>query len=127
MNLEALISLALDVRTRGHAPYSRFLVGAALQSVDGQVFSGCNVENASYGLAICAERSAVCQAIAGGATQFSRIVIAAAPLVTPCGACRQFLVEFGTQLQVICVNAENPAEVREWSLEALLPESFHLL
>lgn len=98
-------------------------MGAALETDTGEVFSGCNVENASYGLTICAERAAVASAVAAGARRFRRIVIVtdAEPPVSPCGACRQVLAEFGSGLTV---ESTGPASHRRWQLEELLPDAF---
>ena len=121
---QRLIDIALAARDKAYAPYSKFRVGAALLSVDGTIFTGCNVENASYGLCICAERTAICKAVSAGHQKFTAIAVAAAPLASPCGACRQFLVEFGTEIQVISVNAANPAETKTWTIGDLIPENF---
>ena len=121
---QRLIDIALAARDTAYAPYSKFRVGAALLSVDGTIFTGCNVENASYGLCICAERTAICKAVSAGHQKFTAIAVAAAPLASPCGACRQFLVEFGTEIQVISVNAANPAETKTWTIGELIPENF---
>lgn len=121
-----LIRLALTVRENAYAPYSKFAVGAALLTQDGLYFTGCNVENASYGLAICAERSAICQAVAKGNQEFSAIAVAATPLASPCGACRQFIVEFGKEIEVISVNASRPDEIKLWKSGELIPDSFTL-
>ena len=119
-----LAALALAARRMAYAPYSGFTVGAALQAVDGRTFVGCNVENASYSLAVCAERNALAAAVVGGAQAFTAIAVATdnSPPLAPCGACRQALREFGPDLRVILVN---PAGERaETTLAALLPESF---
>ena len=97
-NFEKLVSAAIVARKNAYAPYSNFQVGAALLTADQTIFTGCNVENASYGLAICAERTAICKAVSEGQQEFQAIAIATVPLATPCGACRQFIVEFGTCL-----------------------------
>ncbi len=107
-----------------HAPYSRFFVGAALLSTDGTIFRGANVENASYGLTICAERTALGAAVTAGHQTFSGIAIAAAGGVSPCGACRQVLAEFATQLPVVLVDTESNNAIREVDLAALLPDPF---
>ena len=122
-NIAKLAEIARNVRDRAHAPYSHFQVGAALESERGKVFSGCNVENISYGLTICAERNAVFAAVASGARSFRRIVIVADSKepVTPCGACRQVLSEFSEDMEVISVNLEGK-EFRA-SLSELLPRS----
>lgn len=120
---DPLVVAARAVQAKAHAPYSKFHVGAALESVDGRVFVGCNVENASYGLTICAERMAAGAAVAAGATRFRRVVIVTDvdPPAAPCGACRQFLVEFGTDIQV---DAVGPRSSRHWQLGELLPATF---
>jgi cytidine deaminase len=120
---DALIDAARGAQSRAYAPYSRFLVGAALESEDGRVFTGCNVENASYGLTNCAERVALGTAISAGARKFRRMVVAsdAEPPSAPCGACRQVLAEFGESLVVESVS---PRTSRTWKLSELLPSSF---
>jgi cytidine deaminase len=97
-----LVAAARRAREHAHAPYSTFKVGAALETADGQVFTGCNIENATYGLTICAERVAIFKAISEGHRAFTRIAVVAdttAP-TPPCGACRQILWEFGGDLEV---------------------------
>jgi cytidine deaminase len=121
-----LYARANETRRHAYAPYSRFEVGAALLAVDGRVFTGVNVENASYSLTICAERAALAAAIAAGARRFSAIAIAGPPGVAtpPCGACRQALTEFGSELAVIV--ADERGELAELRLEGLLPHAFRL-
>ncbi len=122
-NLDDLVAAALAVRAQAHAPYSRFAVGAALRAADGRTFVGCNVENASYGLTVCAERNAVAAAVAAGSRSFVAIVVATetSPPAAPCGACRQVLAEFG-DLTVVLVNPGG--ERRTTSLAELHPEPF---
>ena len=124
-NFNELVSAALAAREKAYAPYSNFQVGAALLTVDQTIVTGCNVENASYGLAICAERTAICKAVSEGQQEFQAIAIAAVPLATPCGACRQFIVEFGTDIKIICVNAEDPTERKIWTSGELIPDNFN--
>ncbi len=120
----SLVQQATEARLKGYAPYSNFLVGAALLTIDGRTFTGCNVENASYGLSICAERAAICQAVAHGHREFRAIVVAASPLASPCGACRQFIVEFGRDISVIACDPEDVTQVKHWTSEQLLPARF---
>ena len=106
------------------APYSNFNVGAALETVSGEVFVGCNVENSSFGLTLCAERFALGAAIAAGHREFARIVVVAESKASPCGACRQMLAEFG-DLEVLMVDpAGTITHTRR--LAELLPEQFKL-
>ncbi|TVR65917.1 MAG: cytidine deaminase [Gemmatimonadales bacterium] len=121
--MDALIRRAWSVRAHAHAPYSRFRVGAALETEDGSIFVGVNVENASFGLTVCAERNAVAAAVAAGHRRFTRIAIATeAELATPpCGACRQVLAEFAPELEVY---SEVPDQRSMWHLDELLPARF---
>ena len=123
-DVRTLIDAAMKARLRAYAKYSQFPVGAALLAEDGAVYSGCNVENASYGLTICAERSAVFAAVAAGQRQFVMLAIASAGGVTPCGACRQVLAEFAPELPVLLVDVERPSEIVEANLRDLLPGAF---
>jgi len=119
-----LIGEAVEERERAYAPYSGFKVGAALLSRDGRVFTGCNVENASYGLTVCAERVALFKAISEGAREFEAIAIACGKVpCAPCGACRQVLFEFAPDLLVIMADAQG-REVRRAKLSELLPQGF---
>ena len=119
-----LMSTAIEARKKAYAPYSKFLVGAALLCNDGTVFTGCNVENTSYGLCICAERTAICKAVSEGHQKFVAIAVAATPFATPCGACRQFIVEFGKDIEVLSVDAETPSQHKSWTSNQLIPENF---
>ena len=123
---DELVKAALEVRDHAYAPYSKFLVGAALVTEDGTVFTGTNVENASYGLTICAERVAACTAAAAGHRKISAVAVATTGGASPCGACRQFLSEFGGSMDIYMVDADSPEEVKQMSLADLLPEQFQL-
>jgi cytidine deaminase len=122
----ALADEALAAQKRAHAPYSRYLVGAALKVASGRVFAGCNVENASYGLSICAERSAIIQMVAAGERDpVALVVVTRGPkIAAPCGACRQTLAEFALDLPIQLVASDGTAEPRTTSLGALLPDAF---
>ena len=123
---ERLIAAALRCREFAYAPYSQFRVGAAVLDENSGIFPGCNVENASYGLTICAERNAMAAAIAGGARKFTAIAVASANGVPPCGACRQFLFEFAPEMVVWLVDADDPGSITERMLSQLLPSGFRL-
>ncbi|MGH8940711.1 MAG: cytidine deaminase [Actinomycetes bacterium] len=120
---DSLVSAARAAQERAYAPYSSFRVGAALEAEDGKVFVGCNVENASYGLTICAERAAICAAVSAGARRFRRAVVVSDcdPPAAPCGACRQVLAEFGRDLRVDSVG---PRSTASWTIAELLPAAF---
>ena len=126
--VEDLLPVALDARSCAHAPYSGFHVGAALRAADGSLFGGCNVENASYGLTLCAERNAVTAAVAAGHQSFTEVLIVADGTTTPypCGACRQVLAEFGGPEMLIHIVEGESGEVVTLSLGELLPKAFHL-
>jgi cytidine deaminase len=121
---DELVKRARDVLRHAYSPYSTVQVGAALLAKDGRIFSGCNVENASYGLTLCAERSAIMKAVSEGAREFTAIAITTnrERALMPCGACRQVLSEFAPKLRVLVVGTSG--ERRETTLEALLPEAF---
>ncbi len=118
-----LIREARQAQERAYAPYSKFHVGAALLGADGTIYQGCNVENASYGLSICAERNALFHAVASGCQAFTALAITGSGpgLITPCGACRQVLAEFHIPT-VILTNADNTYKIV--SLQELLPYAF---
>ena len=121
---DPLLEAAHMVRRRAHAPYSHFQVGAALEDEAGQIFTGCNVENATYGLSLCAERVAMFKAISEGAQRIRRIAVVADSemLTPPCGACRQILWEFCGDAQLLLANLAGAHEMT--SLAAIYPRPF---
>ena len=121
---DALIAAALAARENAFAPYSKFRVGAAIEDTDGRIHTGCNVENATYGLTVCAERVAVFKAISEGVRKFRRVVIAADTdrLTPPCGACRQILWEFCGDVEIVLVNLRGKTET--YRLKDLFPKPF---
>lgn len=119
---DELLHLAALARQSAYVPYSHFAVGAALRAEDGRIFTGCNVENASFGLTICAERNAVAHAVAEGARRFDAIAVVTENGVTPCGACRQVLAEFGPAMTVIV--ADEAGQRRVYTIGDLLPDAF---
>ncbi len=129
MTNEKLIILAMQARENAYAPYSHFKVGAALLTEGGKVYTGCNIENASYGETICAERTAFLKAVSDGERQFSKIAVVGGRdgentvISYPCGACRQVMAEFsGENFKVILKNGN---EIKEFALNEILPFSFN--
>ena len=135
MNLEVALPRWRELQTaaraaRGNAwaPYSRYQVGAAVLASDGRIFVGCNVENASYGLTMCAERVAICTAIAQGCSSFSAICVSLTGIPVPCGACRQFLVEFNPEMLILLDDVNHTVDMPPElvPLSELLPRAFRL-
>ena len=124
INTAALIAAATAARLKAYAPYSKFRVGAALLAADGTIVTGCNVENASYGLTICAERVALVKAISDGVMSFQCIVVVTdvEGLTPPCGACRQILWEFAPDAEVILANTHG--KTAKYTVRELLPHGF---
>lgn len=122
--LNKMIKKADRARQNAYAPYSDFQVGASVLGADGIIYSGCNVENISLGLTICAERNAVFSAVAAGCQDISVLVVISdsSPPATPCGACRQVLVEFANNLEIIITNLKN--ETKRYDILELFPEPF---
>jgi len=122
--MDPLVEAALAVRRHAHAPFSHFPVGAAIEDETGRIFTGCNVENATYGLTVCAERVAVFKALSEGARRFRRVAVAAdtATLTPPCGACRQILWEFCGDVEVVLANLQGKTETLR--LGDLFPRPF---
>jgi cytidine deaminase len=121
-SIAELIALARKARDQAYAPYSQFRVGAALRTTSGRLFSGCNVENASYGLSICAERVAIFKAVSEGEREFEALAVVSETLASPCGACRQVLAEFGLETKVIIADLEKGRQ--SFTVGELLPAAF---
>jgi cytidine deaminase len=121
---DALIAAALAARENAFAPYSKFKVGAAIEDTAGRIHTGCNVENSTYGLTVCAERVAVFKAISEGVRKFRRVAVAADTdrLTPPCGACRQILWEFCGDIEIVLVNPRGQTETHR--LKDLFPKPF---
>ena len=124
MTEQELMRLAVEMLDRAYVPYSHFPVGAALECQDGTVYTGCNIENASFPCTICAERTAIFKAVSEGHRDFRRIVIAgrSEDFCVPCGSCRQVMREFAPEIEVICLSGKG--EARHYTLRQLLPDSF---
>jgi len=124
MDIAALLQAARAARERAYAPYSRFAVGAAVLTASGRIFTGCNVENAAYSMCICAERTAIVSAVAAGERDIVALAVIAdtARPVSPCGACRQMMVELNPSMRVIMANMSG--EVLETTAQELLPGAF---
>lgn len=125
MMKQELLNAALSARERAYAPYSKFLVGAAVLAKSGKIYTGCNIENASYGLTVCAERNALFSAVGAGEREFIALCVVGdteAP-ISPCGACRQVMAEFKVP-RIILANLKG--DVKEYTLEELLPYGFSL-
>ena len=119
-----LIRRAVAARDRAIAPYSQFKVGAAIETRTGEIFTGCNIENASYGLTVCAERVALWKALSEGATNFGRLAVAvdAPTLAAPCGSCRQLLWEYCGDIEIVMCSVRG--DQKSFKLSELLPEPF---
>ena len=124
MTKQELCQKAMEMLDMAYVPYSHFPVGAALECSDGTVFTGCNVENAAYGSTICAERTAIVKAVSEGRRDFVRIAIAgkSKDFCVPCGSCRQVMMEFSPEMEVICLNGAG--ESKSFALRELLPYGF---
>lgn len=119
---QALIEAACTARERAYAPYSKYKVGAAVLTKDGRIITGVNVENVSFGLTICAERTAIVKGVSEGVREFLAIAVCTSNMGSPCGTCRQTLVEFAGDIPVLL--ADGQGHVREVSLHTLLPDHF---
>src|SRR5687768_9997562 len=122
--MDALLQAALDARANAFAPFSNFRVGAAVEDESGRIHTGCNVENATYGLTMCAERVAIFKAVSEGVRKFRRVAVAAdtETLTPPCGACRQILWEFGGDIEVLLINPQGKTE--SFRMKELFPRGF---
>jgi cytidine deaminase len=122
--MDPLVSAALHARENAHAPFSKFKVGAAVEDSNGSIHGGCNIENATYGLTVCAERVAVFKALSEGARGFKRVAVVAdtETLTPPCGACRQILWEFCGDVEIVLANLSGKSETLR--LGALFPRPF---
>jgi cytidine deaminase len=123
-DIESLIETAKRARSQSVAPFSNFQVGAAVRTADGKVYTGCNVESASYGLTVCAERVAIWKALSEGERQFTDLVVVAdtETLTPPCGTCRQIIWEFARGAKIVFANLEGKSE--EFQIAELLPRAF---
>lgn len=131
MDNHQLIKAAFKAREHAYAPYSHFAVGAAVLTKDGQVYTGCNIENASYGATNCAERTAIFKAVSDGASEFVKVAIVGGivgegitEFAYPCGVCRQVMAEFSNPKELKVLVAKSEEEYLEKTLEELLPNSF---
>ena len=124
--MDKLIAEAKMAREKAYAPYSNFKVGAAVLTIDGKIFIGCNVENSSYGLSICAERAAIFNAVSSGYKKFTKIAVVtdSEPPSSPCGACRQVIFEFGDDIEVIMANLKG--DIKIMKINELLKDGFRL-
>ena len=125
MTENELFAIAKEAAKHAYVPYSRFPIGAALECEDGTVFTGCNIENAAYPVGICAERTAMSKAVSAGHRDFVRIAVAGKSddFCVPCGICRQFMMEFAPDMEIICLNGKG--ESKTFTLPELLPYGFN--
>lgn len=121
---ELLIKKATDIRPMAYVPYSNFLVGAALITEDGEIFTGVNFENASFGLTICAERNTIGSMVTAGRKTIKALAVATENGVTPCGACRQVMLEFASEDYPVYIVNTSTGEVRDTTLNQLIPDAF---
>lgn len=124
INLDQLLVRAQAVRERAYAPYSKYRVGAAVLAASGKIYTGCNVENASYGLTVCAERNAIFKAISEGEREFGAIAVVTANGGSPCGACRQVIYEFMQPEAPVALGDAGLEHIQQFTVGALLPEGF---
>lgn len=123
---QLLIDAAIAARSNAYAPYSKFQVGCAILAEDGNVYAGCNIENASYGLTICAERVAIGSSVSQGNRKISGMAIVSQGAAAPCGACRQFIAEFAVHAPILLVDSTTGEVRKTVTIETLLPDRFEL-
>jgi cytidine deaminase len=123
-SLKELIDMAVEAREKSHAPFSNFKVGAVVETMDGELFTGCNIESASYGLTVCAERVAIWKAVSMGKKDFKQVIVVAdtPELTPPCGTCRQIIWEFCRDAPVTLANLKGESETVQ--MRELLPRAF---
>ena len=119
-----LISAALEARKQSIATYSKFQVGAALMTVDGEIITGANIESASYGLSCCAERVALFKALTDGYHKFQALAVASPGGAAPCGACRQLIAEYAADTEILLIDSDAPENLKSTRINELLPDSF---
>lgn len=125
LDILRLYKVACEARRQSHSPYSDFAVGAALETIDGEIYNGCNVENSAYGLCICAEQVAITKAVSEGQRAFKRLVVVASPFASPCGGCRQVMGEFfQDETMIYAFSADDLSITQAWSMAELLPDRF---
>lgn len=124
MEVQRLIQAAQEARSKAYCPYSGFAVGASLQTADGTIYSGCNIENASYGLTVCAERVAIYKAVSEGKRDWGVLCLCADSPVVPCGACLQVMAEFNKNLLIVV--SDEKGQYKEYKLNELIPHCFSL-
>ena len=124
IDARALVAAAITAQRRAVAPYSRFKVGAALLAASGKIITGANVESASYGLSCCAERVALFKALTDGAHAFRAVAVVSPSGVTPCGACRQLLIEYASDALLFVADSHKPSVIRRFRVRDLLPSAF---
>ncbi len=124
INLNKLLQRAAEVRERAYAPYSNYFVGAAILATSGKIYTGCNVENASYGLTVCAERNAIFKAVSEGEREFVAIAVVTANGGSPCGACRQVIYEFMNPDAPVAIADAQLENIAHFTVGELLPDGF---
>jgi len=124
MDLNQLLEIAIEARKKSYSPYSKFAVGAAVLTKDGKVYTGCNVENAAYGMTVCAETVAVAKAVSEGSQDIAVVAVVAdtEDVCRPCGSCRQFILEFGNEIVIVMGNLKGDKDIK--NIKELIPLGF---